>query len=173
MESLLPDAAPDFSDPLGLLKACHQRILGYCELLEKLVAHVAENGVDDEAKKAAQQVYRYFSTAGILHHLDEEQDVFPILIRSSIKVAEIIHGLKKDHEAIHVLWTELAPLLEQPQTIADAENFPVLVEQYCQAYRNHIRTEENDFLSIAEHMLSSEQLSTIGKNMKERRKVPE
>ena len=175
MESLLQESAPDFNDPIGLLLACHQRILSHCDILERLVSHVAENGVDEDARKAALQVYRYFSTAGLLHHMDEEKDVFPLLIRQSIKMAEIIHRLKKDHQEMHVSWSGLAPLLSKPVSIVEAEQFPEMVEKFCQLYRNHVKLEEREFFSKAVHILSTDQLKTIGKNMKDRRKpaVPE
>lgn len=170
MESLLQDSAPDFNDPVGLLLACHKRILGHCELLEKLAAHVMEHGVDDEARKAAMQVHRYFSTAGMLHHMDEEKDVFPLLVRQSLKMADIIHSLKKDHQKMQDAWSALAPLLSRPQTIIDHPQFPGMADEFCRLYRDHIRIEEREFFSRAVHMLSSDQLKSIGKSMKDRRK---
>ena len=47
--SLLSPPAPDFNDPLGLLAACHQRILGFCDLLERLGPWIDANGLDKEA----------------------------------------------------------------------------------------------------------------------------
>ena len=35
--SLLRPAAPDFSDPLGLLAACHERMLANCALLQRML----------------------------------------------------------------------------------------------------------------------------------------
>lgn len=173
MITLGPEAAPDFSDPLGLIKACHQRILKHCEILEKLVAHIAAHGVDAEATTAIARVRRYFSSAGIHHHMDEEQDVFPLLEQSSSKMADIIHDLKQEHEAIHQQWVELATLLASPQSLADAESFPALVEQFCELQRNHIQVEERDLFSHAGQVLTSEQLKIIGRNMQQRRKPAE
>ncbi len=164
------EPAPDFCNPLGLLKACHQRILGFCDLLEKMLAHIDEHGIDAEVKQSAQKLHRYFSTAAVLHHLDEEQDLFPLLIASSLKQATIIHRLKQEHSAINEVWKKLSPLLARPTTIDETPEFRQWVAEFCSAYRQHIKTEEEDFLSIAQHMLSSEQLQQIGKNMKERRK---
>ncbi len=163
------DQAPDFEDPLGLLKACHQRILGFCELLEKMITHIMDNGIDDNVKQSAQKIHRYFSTAGKLHHMDEEQDLFPVLIGSSLKIATIIHGLKQDHIKIDNSWDKLAPLLARPASIEENPEFNQWVTEFCQANRKHIQTEEEDLLSMAQHMLSTEQLQQLGKNMKERR----
>jgi hemerythrin-like domain-containing protein len=162
-------AAPDFNDPLGLLKACHQRMLGFCDLLENIIEHIKEHGVDADVKKSAQKVHRYFSSAAVFHHMDEEQDLFPLLIGSSLKLATIIHGLKQEHIAINETWGKLVPVLARPASIEKTPEFNQWVAEFCTAYRQHIKTEEEDFLSIAQHMLSSEQLQQLGKSMKERR----
>ena len=48
----LPEQLPGFDDPLGLLRACHDRMLAHCELLESLA--------ESPDSKVAQQVLRYF-----------------------------------------------------------------------------------------------------------------
>lgn len=167
---LAQDSAPDFNDPLGLLKACHQRILGFCDLLEKMVTHFEQHGVDDDIKQSAQKVYRYFSTAAILHHQDEEQDLFPLLVGTSTKMATIIHGLEQDHSKLDEHWKKLAPVLAKPASIADTPDFKTWVDGFCAANRQHIKTEEEDLLSVAEHLLSHVQLENLGSKMKDRRK---
>jgi len=162
--------APDFNDPLGLLKACHQRILGFCELLVKIVGHIAASGVDDDVKKAANKVHYYFSTAAILHHQDEELDLFPILVGESLKIATIIHELKQDHVNLDKTWKQLEPLLAKPDSIKNTDDFNQHVEKFCSTYREHIQKEEDNFLSMAQHMLSTEQLQQLGNRMKDRRK---
>jgi hemerythrin-like domain-containing protein len=169
MNMLNAEPAPDFTDPLGLLMACHQRMLGNCETLEALLSHIETSGVDEEARKAARNVHHYFSTAGMLHHADEEQDLFPLLIRESIKMAEIIHALKQDHKQMMEAWQALAPLLARPNTIEPGEKFTQTVMHFCTLYRDHIKREESDFLDIARHILSSAQLKKLGSRMKERR----
>lgn len=174
MNDLLPDPAPDFSDPIGLLKACHQRILRYCDLLEKLVllAKKTERSedTDREIQEAANQVRRYFSTAGVLHHMDEEKDFFPVLIRSSMKLADQIHALKQEHKQCDELWGQLEPLLSNPTKQETIEALEQVSEQFCTFQRNHVGQEEAGFLSMAQHILSSDQLRNIGYSMEERRK---
>ena len=169
MNSSFPTAAPDFSDPLGLLRACHERVLEHCELLLKLAAHIAAQGVDQEARKAAAQVHKYFSVAGKHHHQDEEQDIFPRLARQSLKLADIVHQLKQEHQAIDALWQQLDPLLSHPATIQQSENFGQLAQQLADAYRAHVRKENEDLLDIAQHIFGSDELKQIGEKMAERR----
>lgn len=167
--TLFPPAAPDFSDPLGLLRACHDRISQHCDTLQRLAVHIAEKGVDQEAREAAAQVHRYFTVAGKHHSQDEEQDLFPRLARQSLKLADLIHQLKQEHEAIDALWEPLAPLLSRPASIEDSSAFSEQAKQFTDAYRAHIRKENEDLLNMAQHIFSSDELKQIGEKMAERR----
>ncbi len=170
-DNLFPAAAPDFSDPLGLLRACHGRILKHCEIVEKLADHLAENGLDLEATEAAAKCYRYFSSAAKHHHEDEEQDVFPRLARQSLKLADFVHALKQEHVELEALWTEIAPLLANPTRIQYKTRFCSLTQQFAAAYRNHVHKENRELLEIASDILSSDELMQIGRTMAERRGV--
>jgi len=163
------ELAPDFNDPLGLLKACHLRMLGFCNLLEKMQKHIRVNGIDTDVKQSAQKIHRYFSTAGAFHHKDEEQDLFPLLIGSSPALTTIIHSLEQDHNKLDEHWEKLSPLLATPSSIEKDETFNQYITDFCEAYRTHIDTEEKNLLPMAQHVLNKEQLHQLGKNMKERR----
>jgi hemerythrin-like domain-containing protein len=168
-KNLFSEPAPDFTDPLGLLRACHERILGLCDTLLKLPAHIEANGVDDELRNAAANIHRYFSTAAQLHHQDEEQDIFPLLARQSLKLADLIHRLKQEHLELDALWQKLEPRLARPASIEDPEAFSALIGRFTEAYRSHAMKENEELLDIAVHIFSSEQLKVIGEHMAERR----
>ncbi len=168
---LFPPAAPDFSDPLGMLRACHERVLKHCDIIESLAAHLADKGVDQDAREAAAQVHRYFSIAAKHHHEDEEHDVFPRLARQSLKLADLVHSLKQDHERLEALWAEIEPLLAKPAAIQDTEAFLSLSERFAAAYREHVRRENSDLLDMAQHIFGSDELKKIGQAMAERRGV--
>ena len=166
-----PAPAPDFSNPLGLIEACHGRMREHCALLERAVAHVREQGLDDEARQALRKVHRYFGTAAPLHHMDEEQDLFPRLVRTSLRLAETIHRLRQDHEQLDRAWQELAPRLQRPPADeAAVAELQTLAATFCDLYRRHLEVEEQDFLSLARHLLSSAELQRIGRAMEERRR---
>jgi hemerythrin-like domain-containing protein len=170
-DDLFPPAAPDFSDPLGLLRACHERVFKHCDIVENLAAHLADQGVDQEAREAAAQVHRYFSVAAKHHHQDEEQDLYPRLIRQSLKLADLIHAFKQEHQQLDALWAEIEPLLAKPSTIEDIETFQSLAERFADAYRRHARRENSDLLDMAQHIFGSDELKQIGQAMAERRGV--
>lgn len=164
-----PSAAPDFRDPLGLLRACHGRIQHHCATLQRLAEHLRTQGVDAEARTAAGQIHRYFTTAGRHHHADEEQDLFPRLARQSLKLADLVHRLRQDHLRMESLWQQLEPLLLRPDQITDHAAFAALVEEFAALYAGHIATENDDLLEMAHHILSSAELKKLGEAMAERR----
>ena len=166
-----PESAPDFSDPLGLLRACHQRMLDHCERLLKLADHLQSQGADNEAHMAASAIYRYFTTSARHHHNDEEQDLFPRLARESLKLADLIHRLKQEHVELDALWQELEPLLLRPSHITDLIGFRDLCNRFDDAYRRHIRVENNELLEMARHIFSQAELKKLGASMAERRGV--
>lgn len=167
-EPLIP-GLPDFDDPLGVLRACHQRMLAQCATLEKLPAHIASNGIDDEARSAIGRIVTYFSTSAVHHHQDEEQDLFPLLNRQSLKLADIVHRLRKDHELLERLWQQLLPDLKKPGALAENPDFSAHVAAFCTAYRTHIDTENKQLLGMAQHILSHKQLQEMGRSMARRR----
>ena len=169
MRDAFPKPAPDFSDPLGLILACHQRMLGHCELLERLAEHMKHSGADEDARQAARKAHQYFSTAAQHHHDDEEQDVFPRVARASEEMAALVQRLQQDHERIDAAWNDLGPMLADPRNIGDFERFAGLVDGFCKLYREHIRVEEAEFFDPARQVLGSEDLKAIGAAMQARR----
>lgn len=167
--SLLGSPAPDFNDPLGLLRACHGRIEGHLQTLLKLADHLEQQGVDADARKAAANIHRYFSTAAVHHHQDEEQDLFPRLVRQSLKLAEVIHGLKRDHARLEATWQAIEPSLARPANIENIAAFRQQAQVMAEAYRAHIQRETEDLLDVAQHILSSDDLRQMGNTMAERR----
>lgn len=167
-----PEAAPDFTDPLGLLRACHERILQHCATLERLVDHLRAHGVDSEARTAAGKIHHYFSTAGQHHHQDEEQDLFPRLAHQSLKLADRVHRLRQDHARMGTLWQQLGPLLATPSRITDVDAFAALAAEFTALYRDHIADENSELLELAQHILSSDELKKLGQQMAERRGRP-
>ena len=168
--------APGFDDPIGLLKACHMRIEQRCSLLLRIMAHMAKHGADQQAKQACNQVLHYFNNSGPLHHLDEEEDLFPALLRfakrsQKKKLHALIEDLNADHEEMDRAWRAMRANLEG----VIAENLPALdpdiVDRFQTIYFAHIQREEAEAFAAAEDCLPSEELERIGRNMAARRNV--
>jgi hemerythrin-like domain-containing protein len=167
-DSLIPEI-PDFNDPLGVLRACHDRMLAQCDVLEKLPAHIAANGVDTETRSAISNAVKYFSTSAAHHHQDEEEDLFPLLQHQSLKLADMIFRLKQEHEQLATHWASLATVFKKPGDLEENTEFPAQVQQFCDLYRAHIRFENEDLLAMAQHIISQRQLEERGDAMARRR----
>lgn len=162
---------PSFDRPMDLLRACHMRMLTNCTTLEKLAGHLREKGVDTQARDAARNAYTYFTTAAPLHHQDEEADVYPALAAAAPNLKPVIETLEREHLQLEQAWDAIADGLANPARIDDTEAFARHVGEFCNAYRNHIRREEQHLFMPAGHLLDAEQLQQIGAAMARRRNV--
>ena len=162
-DSGLPDELPGFDDPIGMLRACHNKILDHCDLLECLL----EEPVQDTASR----VHRYFNTSAPLHHQDEEEDLFPRINRQSIEIADLIHNLQKEHQELHRLWDRIAADLESLPGQGFCDEFKQAAHEFCRLNRAHITVENRDLLPMATGILSSQDLGALGETMAARRGV--
>jgi hemerythrin-like domain-containing protein len=159
----LPEPLPGFDDPLGLLRACHRKMLVHCDLLEGLLS--------EPDPESVRQVQRYFSTNAVTHHHDEEEDLFPRLNRQSMKLADLVHRLKQEHAELDRLWATITAGLHQLQQSRDDPAFVEAVQVYCTLTRDHIHRENTEFLPLAASSLSQAALGEIGESMAARRGV--
>lgn len=166
----LLDDLPGFDDPVAMLRACHDRILAQCDVLEKVLERLATGECDDETKNAVAGVVRYFSTAGKLHHRDEEEDVFPRISRQSGRMAELVQGLEKEHVILDALWADLEPALAGLPDSNDAV-FRKTVNDFCTLMRGHVQRENGEILPLVSGSLGRPELEEIGRAMAERRGV--
>jgi hemerythrin-like domain-containing protein len=170
-ETGLPESLPGFDDPLALLRACHTKILDHCDLLEQLVSQVQAQGDETELRDSARKLITYFSGSARLHHQDEETDLFPLLARQSLKLADLVHALRQEHEELDALWAVLETGLKQVTQLDDPEPFSATATRFCALSRQHVQRENMEFLPVAASSLSSEQIKDIGMAMAGRRGV--
>lgn len=165
------NAAPGFDDPLGVLRACHRRIERQLATLNRLRRHLPEHHADADARAAATAIMRYFDTAAVNHHADEEQSLFPRLVVAAPDVRILARQLEREHEALAARWARLRPLLSAIAARASAY-LPVKdVELFCAAYAAHIAREEGELLPRAEQVLAAKDLAAIGAEMAARRDI--
>ncbi|MCW8888139.1 MAG: hemerythrin domain-containing protein [Gammaproteobacteria bacterium] len=169
--SPFPETAPDFSDPLGLLKACHKNILNFCDQLEELSQKIETGPIGFEIAGSAGKIYRYFKTSGKHHHDDEEINIFPILNRTSLKLADRVNRAKQEHTHQDELWAILAPQLANPISIKDGAEFSATAREFIESQRAHVKFEEEELFEMAQHLIGQAELEKIGRKMAERRGV--
>lgn len=162
--------------PLEMLAACHIRVQSQCATLTRLVAHLAQHGSDDQARTAATNIMRYFETAALQHHADEEEDLFPALIESmagsdAVCIRELTEGLSADHRQLEAIWAGLKQTLEQVAGGQPALLSSDKVMAFVDLYERHIALEEDELLPMAARLLSDNDITRIGRAMRERRGI--
>jgi hemerythrin-like domain-containing protein len=155
--------------PLELLYACHDKVRHFVAVIDKLAPHVAAHGTDAEAQEAAANALRYFEQAMPLHHIDEEEDVFPALrALQDEDVDAAIESVQNEHLTLDRLWKSIRGWLKQ---IADGQlppHEPGTLAQFVRAYPAHAAREEKEIFAALER-LSEDELMRIGRRMRERR----
>jgi pyridoxamine 5'-phosphate oxidase len=176
MNSLLPDTAPDFDQPVAVLKHCHGRIRKQLATLEKLLAHLPEHGADEQARQAASAVLKYFEKAAHLHHEDEEQDLIPMLRavargEDAATLQALAPVILQDHKDMDAMWQDLH---EQLTAIADGSGAQLsssTVQRFAQRYVNHMEREESTIAPMALRLFSPQQMAQLGQAMQRRRGI--
>jgi pyridoxamine 5'-phosphate oxidase len=176
MNPLLPDTAPDFDQPVAVLKHCHGRIRKQLATLEKLLSHLPEHGADEQARQAATAVLRYFEKAAHLHHDDEEQDLLPMLRavaqgEDAATLQALAPVILQDHKDMDAMWQDLH---EQLSAIADGSSTQLsssMVQRFSQRYLGHMEREEGTIAPMALRLFSPQQMAQLGQAMQRRRGI--
>jgi pyridoxamine 5'-phosphate oxidase len=177
MNDLLPDTAPDFDQPVAVLKHCHGRIRKQLATLEKLLAHLPRHGADEQARQAAAAVLKYFEKAAHLHHEDEEQDLIPMLRavaqgEDAATLQALAPVILQDHKDMDAMWQDLH---EQLTAIADGSGTQLTagaVQRFSQRYLSHMEREEGTMAPMALRLFSPQQMAQLGQAMQRRRGIP-
>ncbi|QKT03818.1 hemerythrin domain-containing protein [Ectothiorhodospiraceae bacterium 2226] len=170
--------APGFADPVGMLRACHERMRARLATLERLPAHLVRHGVDRAAQEAAQAVVAYFERAAPRHHADEEDDLFPALRACAGRpgwlpsLAGQLEALAAEHEVLEQGWETLRLDLHALAAGCAAALEAPTVTAWLAAYRRHMEREETEILPRVAALLSASELARIGAAM-EARRLPE
>jgi hemerythrin-like domain-containing protein len=170
--------AVGFEAPFDILEACHERVERMLVLLQRLCQHVQDTGCDEQARQAARDVMRYFDMAAPLHHQDEELHVFPAVRCGPYPgAAEAVHRLLAQHRQMEIGWAGMREVL-LTLIAFDAQEGGTFnglrsaeVDAFVQAYRSHIRLEEDLVYPAAQRQLNESQLRAMGEEMMVRRGV--
>lgn len=172
----LIDTAPDFSQPIAVLKHCHDRIRKQLQTMQNLVSHLPAHGADADAQKAAQAVLKYFNNAAHLHHDDEEQNLMPMLQATArdadaALLDELVPGILADHKLMDEDWEIVRAQLEQIASGNSAALSAPDVQRFCDAYAAHMAKEEANIAPMAKRIFSAEQMAQLGSAMQQRRGI--
>lgn len=165
-----------FELPLAMLSACHGRIQQQCQTLQRLLPHLAQHGPDAAARDAAAAVLRYFDSAAVHHHADEECDLFPALIESMAGsdahcLRELTTRLTREHRELESLWQPLRAVLQRVVDGQAAELDQGKVQTWIDHCTRHIECEESELLPMAARLIGATELDRVGRAMRERRGI--
>ena len=167
--------AAGFDAPFEMLDACHDRVRRMLALLQRLQAHLAAHGADEQARQAARDVMRYFDLAAPAHHEDEERHVFPALLQADpTRWAPLVARLREDHAEMAAEWPRSREALAaveaghwDPATQAQALSWA----RFAALYAGHLVTEDDAVFPAAMALMDAPELAAMGAEMAGRRGV--
>ncbi len=169
--NVAPVAAPS---PFEVLDLDHRQIVRMLADMTRLLLHLDSHGVDAHAQETARRIFVFFNDTARQHHADEEQHVFPTLIRKGDDtLTQQVLRLQQDHGWIEEDWLELAPQFE---SIAagyhwhNPEQLALAVPVFSALYHDHIALEESLIYPQAKARLAPRDLAGMGREMAQRRR---
>lgn len=165
MEFKFTDPAADFSGGFNVLDDYHQDFLNRGKQLVALANTIKKQGMSEDLANQCMDMYCYYSHANHLHHKDEEEALFPLLVNQSSLIVGMIERLMLDHEDIEKAWDDLAERLSKPEEITNVDHFHHLVVTFEKVHREHLIREDEDFFPKIKDILSAEQIAQAGKKM--------
>lgn len=148
---LVPEHTPvdDFSD-------CHAGILATLRTFGTLPPL---QDAAQRARKVAADTLALMDKAVIEHHAEEEEELFPAVLRSAEpgqerdRVQTLIWRLTDEHREIEDLWKHLRPEVARAAAGKEAHVSQEAVNMLVGIYKQHAHTEERDFLPLAQNIL--------------------
>jgi hemerythrin-like domain-containing protein len=172
---------PDFTNPLGLLVHCHERIEAQLRVLES-AADILRAGDTRSLSRVFAGVdaaCAHFAIAGVKHTQDEEVSLFPRLRerggtagQDALAAMAELESQHRRAEKLHAEFDRLVDGLPRDGS-ADAkelDRFNELVAELTTLYRPHILLENNFVFPIAADVLPAGEIQTLGEEMRARRK---
>jgi hemerythrin-like domain-containing protein len=169
-----------FTNPIGMLLDCHQRINRFLGTLQTIANEKRGRPLDAKYRRALETALKYFRDAAPKHTEDEEEDLFPAL--RSLGQADLeqvlsrIDRLENDHSLAgkwHMVCDEIGRrwLRDDGLCLRDAAQFEIVLSLLARLYRSHIAIEEHEIFPIAQTALSGPEKVAIGRSMASRRGI--
>lgn len=157
----------DTSNPLRTLYHSHEAIVPQIRELAALPELVAQM---ERARNIARATLALFEHSVLEHHAEEERELFPAAIRSAAPgmerelVESMAQRLTAEHRAMEQAWEELEPSVRAAAKGRPAPMDAGEVARLVQAYTEHARFEEQEFLPLAQAILQRDprHLSALG-----------
>lgn len=155
--------------PLDYVLADHLRIRSVCSVLKRF----AGEGRADQHQAAV--VKAFLGEELLLHHEDEDQDLFPALLRRALPEDELspaLAQLSEDHRLSNAFAAIIRRSLsgaDSRETISFDQQSRALMQSYAMNEHRHLAIENGIIMAIARIRLKSVDLRNISNAMKLRR----
>lgn len=158
-----------FAQPIDMLYACHDKVRRFCSQVNMLPDYIAEDGRNDVVLQATRQISQYFNVAAPLHHEDEEENFFPLLLQYAPQAQESIDELLRQHESLHANWSAVAQEFARLEEDVDYQLNTEVLQRFTAGYDVHLGIEEPLF-EMGKTFIPKEKLTEIGEIMAARRR---
>ncbi|WP_373753234.1 hemerythrin domain-containing protein [Neisseria weixii] len=158
-----------FAQPIDMLYACHDKVRRFCSQVNMLPDYIAENGRNDVVLQATRQISQYFNVAAPLHHEDEEENFFPLLLQYAPQAQESIDELLCQHESLHANWSAVTQEFAHLEEDVDYQLNTEVLQRFTAGYDVHLGIEEPLF-EMGKTFIPKEKLTEIGEIMAARRR---
>ena len=174
MPILKLDLSPDqFLQPLCLIRAEHERQL----IIGRELSRLSSLRNIDLVSEIGVSLLAFFTEELLLHHQDEEADLFRILrltCQPKDQIATVLEELERDHAVESYLMRMIVIDLKQVlggKKLESALFFSDNLNLFVQDQERHLVWENEVVLPLASKRLSLDDLEGLGRNMAARRRI--
>lgn len=175
-------AAPahPFTEPVGLLSACHRRIEMFLDVILRVSMEWPGRALEGSARESLSTALRYFREMAPQHNQDEEESLFPRLraldSAEARQLLQLMDALEREHAEAspqHARVDELASKWLNGEVLSAAEfqELHRVSSDLREFYRKHIAFEDKTLFPAAQRLLPADVLRQIGREMGARRGV--
>jgi hemerythrin-like domain-containing protein len=124
-----------------------------------------------KARVMANDLLKMFREGVMTHHAEEEQELFPAVLRAAHPGAEfeqvraMVDQLVREHRDMEVRWAQLKPAVEAVARGETREVNAAQIQDLVQHFFAHAHQEEEHFLPLAQKILErhSESMAALGR----------
>lgn len=132
------------------------------------------------AREIAEKALEFFREAIFEHHLDEERELFPAVLASAEKGAELerVQGMVKrltnEHRELEGVWKQLESGLKKVAKGQATDVDVSAIQRLVTHYRAHAQYEEAEFLPLSQNILgrNANHMAALGLSLHMRHSVP-
>lgn len=176
MSEPLFETAPDFNQPIAVLKHCHDQIRKQIRTMQNIAIDSPRESKNLDVQQAANAVLRYFNHAAHQHHEDEEQDFLPMLQATATGedaalLRVLLPDIMQEHQQMDADWLILDAQLKAIASGVSAILSETDVSRFADKYASHMNKEETQLAPMAKRLFSAAQMKQLGDAMRVRRGI--